>query len=159
MLSDFEVHAEETQRCSGLPGCGPGWMVHIPQGSDCRHPLNSHCWTQRNIYEVRQNLAKGFNLKNMKDNSCPHVRYYILIVVIIMFLNNWCRKRQTASLASVRAAHDPWEQVTCGCRKKSPQTQDLRSTSLLQIRATWLKQSPECIRKVRFVYFLTEINW
>lgn len=88
----------------------------------------------------------------------PKIKYYILIAVIIMFLNNWLWKRQTASLASIRGARDSWEHVTCGSGKKSLQMQDLRSTSLLQIRATQMKQSREYV-KVRFVYFLTEIKW
>lgn len=117
--------------------------AHPPGFRLCRHPLNSHCWTQRKTQEVRKNLAKGFNLENIRVTAAPVIRYYSLMAVITMFLNNWLRERQTASLASNRAAHDPWEQMTCGCRKKSPQTQDLRSTSLLQIRATWLKQSAE----------------
>lgn len=54
--------------------------AHLPE---FRHPLISHFWTQRNSHEVRQNLAKGFNLKNI--TAAPMIRYFILILVRIMF--------------------------------------------------------------------------
>lgn len=160
MLGGFEVHTEETQRCSDLPGCGPGQMVHIPQSSHCADtPWSATPEHRETAMKWDTTWPKDSTWKTYGITAAPKIRYCILILVIIMFLNKWVKDRKTAPLASVRAARDPWEQITCGCRKKSPQIQDLRSTSLLQIRATWLKQPPEYVRKVRFVYFLTEINW
>lgn len=152
-LNDFKFHTRENQRHVGLSGCVPVQEGYESNGGIhplwfrfCWHYLNSHqvalLNTEKHSWgeiEFGQKIQSEKHAGSNRIKAALMISYYILILVIIMFLNNWLGKRQTASLASTRGARDSWEHVTCGSRKKSLQMKDLRSTSLLQIRGTQMK--------------------